>query len=503
MIAIYARQSVNKMDSISIETQIEDCQKEVGKLERVKIYSDKGFSGKNIERPEFQKLLEDIRKGEISKVICYKLDRVSRSVLDFATLMETFGKYNVDFVSRTERFDTSTPMGRAMLNICIVFAQLERETIQQRVIDAYVSRSRKGFYMGGRVPFGFRREKFSIDGIKTSRYVPIPEEIEALKLMYYMYSQPQVSVGDVVKVLIERGIKNTRSPDGSWDKARVAELMKNPIYVKSDLSIYEFFKSQGAVLHNSPEDFIGNGCYLYSEKNNTKKTISLDGHHIVLAPHEGVIDSEIWLKVRYKCLGNRQVAKPIKARNTWLAGKIKCAKCGYALQIRRSNTRIARYLICSRHQQTINGCEGVGGLRANDIESIVYDCMVEKLKEFSSLSPSKKMTENPQINEIRILISNLQDEIDSWIQQIPEASATVMKLINENVDKLVKEKQTFERTLRDIVASQQTSTTNVDEITDYMSKWDELEVSDKMVVVDSLIKVIRAGENSLEIEWKI
>ena len=254
MIAIYARQSVNKMDSISIETQIEDCQKEVGKLDRVKIYSDKGFSGKNIERPEFQKLLEDIRKGEISKVICYKLDRVSRSVLDFSSLMETFGKYNVDFVSRNEKFDTSTPMGRAMLNICIVFAQLERETIQQRVIDAYVSRSRKGFYMGGRVPFGFRKEDFIIDGIKTSHYVPIPEEIEALKLMYSLYAQPQVSVGDVVKVLVERGIKNTRLPSGCWDKARVAELMKNPIYVKSDLSIYEFFKNQGAVLHNSPEE---------------------------------------------------------------------------------------------------------------------------------------------------------------------------------------------------------------------------------------------------------
>ena len=503
MIAIYARQSVNKMDSISIETQIEDCQKEVGKLDRVKIYSDKGFSGKNIERPEFQKLLEDIRKGEISKVICYKLDRVSRSVLDFSSLMETFGKYNVDFVSRNEKFDTSTPMGRAMLNICIVFAQLERETIQQRVIDAYVSRSRKGFYMGGRVPFGFRKEDFIIDGIKTSHYVPIPEEIEALKLMYSLYAQPQVSVGDVVKVLVERGIKNTRLPSGCWDKARVAELMKNPIYVKSDLSIYEFFKNQGAVLHNSPEDYIGNGCYLYSDKKGKRKTISLEGHHIVLAPHEGVIDSHTWLKVRYKCLGNKQVAKPIKARNTWLAGKIKCARCGYALTVRKSNTKIGRYFVCSRRVQTLDGCEGVGGLPAFDLETIIFDSMVEKLKEFNSLSASNTIVENPKINELRIKIAKLDEEIEVWVAKVPEASSVLMDMINKKVEKLDEERKELQTELKDLISSQNASQCDVGSITDYMSKWNELETTDKMAVVDSLIKVIRAGETTLEIEWKI
>ena len=189
MIAIYARQSVNKMDSISIETQIEECEKELRKGEKASVYFDKGYSGKNIDRPEFQRLLEDIRLGTVNKVVCYKLDRVSRSVVDFAMMMETFARYKVDFVSCNEKFDTSTPMGRAMLNICIVFAQLERETIQQRVIDAYCSRSRKGFYMGGRCPYGYRVEEYVIDGIKTSHYVVVPEEAEVLKLMYSMYAQ--------------------------------------------------------------------------------------------------------------------------------------------------------------------------------------------------------------------------------------------------------------------------------------------------------------------------
>ena len=128
--AVYGRQSVDRKDSISIESQIEFCEYEL-KGESYKAYTDKGYSGKNTDRPKFQQLMADIQKGLIKKVVVYKLDRISRSILDFATMMEEFQKYNVEFVSSTEKFDTSTPMGRAMLNICIVFAQLERETIQK------------------------------------------------------------------------------------------------------------------------------------------------------------------------------------------------------------------------------------------------------------------------------------------------------------------------------------------------------------------------------------
>ena len=99
----------------------------------------------------------------------YKLDRISRSILDFANMMELFQQYNVEFVSSTEKFDTSIPMGRAMLNICIVFAQLERETIQKRVTDAYYSRSQRGFKMGGKAPYGFHTEPIKMDGINTKK----------------------------------------------------------------------------------------------------------------------------------------------------------------------------------------------------------------------------------------------------------------------------------------------------------------------------------------------
>ena len=256
--AIYARQSVDKKDSISIESQIEFCKYEL-KGGNCKEYTDKGYSGKNTDRPKFQELVRDIKRGLIAKVIVYKLDRISRSILDFANMMELFQQYDVEFVSSTEKFDTSTPMGRAMLNICIVFAQLERETIQKRVTDAYYSRSQRGFKMGGKAPYGFHTEPIKMDGINTKKLVVNPDEAANIRLIFEMYAQPTTSYGDITRYFAEQGIlfygKELIRPT-------LAQMLRNPVYVQADLDVYEFFKSQGTVIVNDAADFTGTNLSL-------------------------------------------------------------------------------------------------------------------------------------------------------------------------------------------------------------------------------------------------
>lgn len=502
--AIYGRQSVDRVDSISIESQIEYCQYET-RGGKYKTFTDKGYSGKNVDRPQFQSMMEIIRRGEISRVIVYKLDRISRSILDFATMMAEFQKYNVEFVSCTEKFDTSTPMGRAMLNICIVFAQLERETIQMRVMDAYLSRSRKGFYMGGRVPYGYKLEPFLLDGKRTSRYVVEPSEAEIVKLVFSMYAEPQTSYGDIVRYLIKQGIKNMRAKDGVWDRNRLSDMVKNPVYVKADLDVYRFFKDQGTFLHNSPEDYIGtNGCYLYSDKEAGRKSLHLEGQHVVLAPHEGIIPSDIWLKARLKCLNNKQVAKPLKASNTWLAGKIKCGKCGYALTIRKSKlkTRTIRYFICSRRMQT-NQCEGVGGIEANGFENLVLSEMIEHLKQFETLSNPQKLLENPIIHEINIKIERTSEEIEKLLDKVANADGVLIDYINKRITELDAQINAYRQQLSELAPLENQEKYNTAELRDYMLHWDELSYDDKRDVVDQLIVVIKATENSCEITWKI
>ena len=271
---IYARQSVDRKDSISIESQIDFCKYEL-KGGSCRVFKDKGYSGKNTDRPEFQKLLGEIRKGKVRRVIVYKLDRISRSILDFATMMELFQEYDVEFVSSTEKFDPSTPMGRAMLNICIVFAQLERETLQKRVTDAYYSRCLKGFHMSGQAPYGYQLEPTVVEGIRTKKMVADPVAADHVRLMFEMYAEPETSFGNITRYFEEHDIKIYGK---SMFRTFLSQLLRNPVYAQADLELYEFFKSQGAAIVNDASDFAGtNGCYAnkkIEELDTRRQTIS-------------------------------------------------------------------------------------------------------------------------------------------------------------------------------------------------------------------------------------
>ncbi len=501
MDALYARQSVDKKDSISIESQIEFCKYETRGGE-YRTYTDKGYSGKNTDRPHFQELLQDIKNGEISRVIVYKLDRISRSILDFAEMMQTFERYGVEFVSSTEKFDTSTPMGRAMLNICIVFAQLERETIQKRVSDAYSARSKKGFYMGGKIPYGFDIEKIIMEGIKTSKYVINPDESEQLLLMDEMYSNPTTSIKDIMVYFIEHGIEHLRG--GKWNRATIHNLLKNPIYVKADLDVYEFFKSQGVNIINPPEDFIGrNGCYLYNESTaQTRKESRLEGHTLVLAPHDGFIPSDIWLPARKKLLNNDKVIKPNKAKNSWLAGKIKCAKCGYSLALKKSTVRGKqyRYLACRSKFDDLT-CEGIRYAHADDIENIVLQEIKDKLATFTTLSKTQKELTNPKINDLQIKEKQIDNEIETLMEKLMQANDTLMEYINKRIVELDEQKKEIAEEIKSL--SPNNKKHNYKVITNHVAKWEKLSFDDKRVVVDALIEKVLVGDNSVEINWKI
>lgn len=292
MYAIYARQSINKEDSISIESQIKYCEYEV-KGKPYKVYSDKGFSGKNTNRPQFQTMINDVEKGLISHIVVYKLDRISRSIIDFASLIDLLTKYNVEFVSSSEKFDTSTPMGRAMLHICIVFAQLERETIAKRVSDSYYIRSNNGFYMGGTLPFGFDIEKTKIGDINTSKYSINPFESMIVYEMFSLYGNYNYSYSQIADYFNKNNIKNRKN---TWSKTTIANRLHNPIYVRADEKIYNYYLINNVEIINPLKDFNGTkGCYLFRDYVLSKGS-KINNRRLVIAPHEGIIDSDLFLK---------------------------------------------------------------------------------------------------------------------------------------------------------------------------------------------------------------
>ena len=164
--AIYARKSKYTGKGESIDNQIYTCKHYLKTYFDINItdndiiiYKDEGYTGANTERPNFKKMMEAVKNNTIDTIICYRLDRISRNVLDFANLYDNWQEHNINLISVSERFDTTTPMGKAMLFIAITFAQLERDTIAERIRDNMYKLAKTGRWLGGNVPLGFISEK--------------------------------------------------------------------------------------------------------------------------------------------------------------------------------------------------------------------------------------------------------------------------------------------------------------------------------------------------------
>ena len=496
--AIYARQSIDKKESISIESQLSMCEYETRGSD-FKTYSDKGYSGKNLDRPDFERLMEDVKSGLIKRVIVYKLDRISRSILDFSKLMVFFEEHNVEFVSTTEKFDTSTPVGRAMLNICIVFAQLERETIQQRVSDAYHSRSKRGFHMGGKTQYGFKLESTIIDGVKTSKYVIDEEESAQVKLIFSLYADGNNSLHDIVRHLMKHNIKRLRGVS-HWGTSRISEMLRNPVYVQSDLSVYEFFKSQGANVINDPSEFDGRGCYLYTGTvSATRKHSDLTNKDVVIAPHEGFISSEEWLKCRLRCLNNRQLSKTCKGKHSWLVGKLKCGNCNYAVSIVRANTKWARYGVCSGKDNMLI-CKGLGGTIYIDLlEEYILNTIKEKLSEFKTLSDNAKSKTNPIVIENNLELAKLDNEINDLLDKVAGANSILIDYINKRIEELDSKRRTLQQ--ENLSISHTVKEDKLNTVYNHVENWETISFEDKQSVVDILIKVIHISNGEIVISW--
>ena len=185
-----------------------------------KIYSDPGYTGANLNRPALHELLEDIKQGNIDIVLVYKIDRLTRSPKDFYYLMEIFEKYKVDFISITERFDTSTPAGRLLRNIMLTFAQFERELASERTKDKMLERAKRGLWNGGLVPYGYKRE--------NKKLVINPKEAEVVRLIYETY----ITSGSLSKVYEELKARNIKNRDNKhFTKSHIEHILRNIVYI--------------------------------------------------------------------------------------------------------------------------------------------------------------------------------------------------------------------------------------------------------------------------------
>ena len=274
--AIYTRVSTSEgleQEFTSLDNQRESAesyiqsQKSEGWVILPERYDDGGFTGANTDRPALQKLIEDIKTHKLNCVIVYKVDRLSRSLLDFSQLLEFFDQNSVTFVSVTQHFNTNTSMGRLTLNILLSFAQFEREIISERTRDKMGAARKKGKWIGGCVPLGYNLDK------ENHKLLINPDEAKIVREIFDLYLKENSTLG-VTKIVNAKGYRTKirKLAEGKqgggvkFSNTSIDKILKNPYYagkVKYQNTLYpgehepileaEVFQKVQDALHTNPE----------------------------------------------------------------------------------------------------------------------------------------------------------------------------------------------------------------------------------------------------------
>ena len=387
--AVYTRKSVE--EGLEMEFNSLDAQREAGEAyiasQRANgwvclpdRYDDGGFSGGNMNRPAIQRLLADAEAGKIDIIVVYKIDRLSRSICDFASLSKSLDKWNVAFVSVTQEINTSTSSGRMMLNILMTFAQFEREQIAERVRDKMSASRKKGKWVGGSVPIGYK--------VVDKKLVPDEETVPIVKRIFQRYLEIQ-SPTMIARELNADGIKTKLGKE--WDKPHIYRILNNHTYI---------------------------GEVFYSNQ-------------LFPGEHEAIIDADTWRMTR-KFLNANDRIKTRTHDKTYIAplrGILRCGHCGGLMTPVKSRRwgREYHYYHCVRDMKRALSTCPVKQISAGDIEKMVSERLKEILVSPEILAAVARQT-NMRPNVIGTMFSSA-----FWNEITPGEMQRLIQLLVEQI----------------------------------------------------------------------
>jgi site-specific DNA recombinase len=382
-------------------------QKQEGWIALSTRYDDAGYSGATLDRPAMQRLLADIEAGRVDVVIVYKIDRLSRSLLDFARLMEVFDRHGVAFVSVTQRFDTSTSMGRLMLNILLSFAQFEREIIGERIRDKVAATKRRGKYTGGPPVLGYDVDR------DRKRLVVNPAEA-ALVLQIFADFVQTGSTTTLAQTLNAAGLttkawttkKGVARPGTPWHKGLTYRVLNNRLYL-------------GEVVHK--------------------------GQHYP-GEHEAIISQDLWDQAHAILDTNRRArgAQTRAQSPALLKGLLWCAHCGCAMtpNFTRRNGKVYRYYLCVRAERGARDSCPVRCLSAGEIERTVVDQLRAVLRSpeitARTYREARAQADGGATADTAFAERDVVEALSSldpiWEHLFPNEHARIVQLLVEQVD---------------------------------------------------------------------
>lgn len=361
-------------------------------------YNDGGFSGGNLERPALKRLLQDIKDGKIDCIVVYKIDRLTRSLLDFSKIIELLDEHKCSFVAVTQSFNTSNSMGRLMLNVLLSFAQYERELTSERIRDKFEASSKLGIWMGGVPPLGYnpKDRKLEIN----------EEEAKIVKTIYQSFIDTE-SVTETVRAMNKSGYttKTWTSTSGrlyngtTFSKNGIRHILKNPVYA-------------GKVNH---------------------KGKVYDGQH------KPIITPKIWEKTQ-SIFTNREssVTKSTTRISAppLLKGIFFCGCCGASMtptySMKKNGSRYRYYVCSSKHRLTSDKC-AVRTISAAEVEGLVIAQVLRLLTkpEVVAHTIAAIHTSN-DLNDLQV-IKALKDVHRVWEELFPVEQVRITHLLIKRV----------------------------------------------------------------------
>jgi site-specific DNA recombinase len=383
------------MEFNSLDAQREACeayvasQRAEGWLLVSDRYDDGGFSGGTLERPALKRLLADIEAARVDVVVVYKIDRLSRSLMDFSRLVEVFDRQNVTFVSVTQSFNTTTSMGRLTLNVLLSFAQFEREVIGERIRDKFAASRRKGMWMGGWAPLGYE--------VRDRKLVVNEVDARLVKSIFQRFLKTG-SATILARQLIQEGIRNKYGK--LIDKGMLYKLLTNPVYI-------------GEAVH---------------------KGVSYPGEHV------GIIDRKVWDKVQARFRQSpRKRPAATRAQTPSLLKGIIYDSTGVAMSPThtRKRGRLYRYYISQTVLKRGSGDCSVARVPAAEIEKIVVDQVRILLLSPEIIVQTWRSVRKSIRGMTETAVRKALQSFDRlWNQLFPAEQFRIIELLVERVDVL-------------------------------------------------------------------
>ena len=530
---IYSRKSKFTGKGESVENQVEMCRQYIASMfsqeaaEAALVYEDEGFSGGNLERPQFKQMMKDSHKQKFAAIVVYRLDRISRNIGDFAKLIEDLGDRDIDFISIKEQFDTSSPMGRAMMYIASVFSQLERETIAERIRDNMRELAKTGRWLGGNTPTGYASESISnvsVDGKvrKAYKLKPIPEEITLVKKIFDLFMETG-SLTKVDQYLLEHGFKTKRNKD--FTRFAIRGILTNPVYMMADEDAYNYLTKGEADLFADKEDFDGtHGIMVYNRTlqrpGKTNQINPMSEWIVAVGKHPGIIPGSIWVAVQEKLELNKSKSYRTPRSNVaLLSGLLICGNCGDYMRPKMTNRVTADgqpiyTYMCTKKERSRRQVCNIKNANGNILDAKVIDVIKQMGKDSDEMAKQIMQTKrllhgnqenyNVEIARVKAQLDDTENKIKALVGSLATAAGTAAEqYIVEQIDELHEGSAKYQKRLNElesIVKQHELADIEFDVIQQMLANFgasiDDYSVEQKRAAIRACVKrIVWDGEN--------